>query len=111
MAGEKRGKRVQERINAALPVFLGDARGITRDVSASGVFFETNASLGIGSSIEFSVEFDSPNGSKMVLRCSGDIVRREVREDRVGVAVKIVESKMELAPVISVPERQTAAGT
>lgn len=77
----------------ALPVNIGIARGVTRDVSASGVFFETSATLDIGSAISFTVEFDAPSG-KMELKCSGVIVRTETHEDGVGVAVKITESSM-----------------
>ncbi|MEO7741665.1 MAG: PilZ domain-containing protein, partial [Usitatibacter sp.] len=64
-------------MKAALPVIVeGRAAGITRDVSASGVFFETDEKMAEGNAIEFTVEFDSPTG-KLVLRCSGQIVRVE----------------------------------
>lgn len=89
-------KRREERVCAALPVNLGTACGITCDISASGIFFETNSSLTPGSPINFTVEFDGPGG-KMELKCSGEIVRTEPRDTRVGVAVKIIESAMGLA--------------
>jgi hypothetical protein len=85
--------RKEERVGAALPVDLGNATGITRDVSASGVFFETDASYALGSTISFTVELDTPGG-KMLLKCQGEIVRIEQRLERVGVAVKITESVM-----------------
>lgn len=84
-------KRKDERISTALPVGLGTAIAITRDVSASGVFFECDASYALGSDIEFTLELDTPGG-KMMLRCEGEIVRIEPRGERVGVAVKIIES-------------------
>ena len=96
MAKGDRDKRAGERVLAALSVRLGGATGVTRDVSASGIFFETDASYGLGNLISFTVEFDAPGG-KMLLKCRGDIVRIEPRGTQVGVAVKIIESTMELA--------------
>ncbi len=68
--------------------------GITRDVSASGVFFETDVNYAAGSEISFSIELDGPGG-KMMLRCQGQIVRVEQRDGKVGVAAKIIESRLE----------------
>ena len=87
------GQRREERVSAALPVDLGTATGITSDVSASGVFFETDATYALASEISFAVQLETPGG-KMMLRCKGEIVRIEPRGKRVGVAVKIVESTM-----------------
>lgn len=86
-------KRREERIHAALPVNLKTATGITRDVSASGIFFETTATLALGSAISFTVEFDTPGG-KMELKCQGEIVRTEQHGSQIGVAVKITDSTM-----------------
>lgn len=79
-----------------MPVELGTAAGITRDVSASGIFFETDASFAVGSEIDLSVELDTPGG-KMLLKAHGNVVRVEHRDAKIGVAVKITESKMEPA--------------
>ncbi len=84
----------EERVRTALPVHLDQGTGITRDVSASGVFFETDASYRLGSEISFSIELDGPGG-KMMLRCQGQIVRVEQRDGKVGVAAKIIESRLE----------------
>jgi hypothetical protein len=89
-----RRHRKEERVSASLPVHLGTATGITKDISASGIFFETDASYAVDSTISFTVELDTPGG-KMLLKCRGDIVRVERHDDRVGVAVKITESTME----------------
>ena len=79
-----------------LPVSVGSAAGIARDVSASGIFFEIDAAYTIGSSINFAVKLDTPSGF-MNLKCLGEIVRIEPRDSRMGVAVKITESTMEAA--------------
>lgn len=79
---------------AALPVNLNEGTGITRDVSASGVFFETDVNYAAGSEISFSIELQGPAG-KLMLKCKGQIVRVEERDGKVGVAAKIIESQLE----------------
>lgn len=89
-------KRKEDRVPVSLPVNVANADCITRDVSASGVFLETNSSFSAGDRIDFAIEFDSPGG-KLMLKCNGQIVRVEDRNGKLGVAVKIVESVMESA--------------
>jgi hypothetical protein len=94
MTNREQGKRKEERVNVALPVDLGDAKGITRDISASGIFFEIDASHALGSTMDLTVELDTPGG-KMRLKCHGNIVRVVPNGDKVGVAVKMTEMAME----------------
>lgn len=94
MTLEQQDKRREERLFTVLPVDLGATKGRTRDVSASGIFFEVDASYALGSSVDLAVELDTPDG-KMLIKCRGDIVRIEPCGNEVGVAVKITESKME----------------
>ena len=68
---------------------------MTRDVSASGIFFETDAADAVGDMVSLTVEFDTLRGKRM-LSCQGDVVRIEPRDARVGVAVRIIESTMVL---------------
>ncbi len=93
MPVETQEKRREERIATALPVILGDVPGVTRDVSATGVFFETDADLAVGAAIHFTLDIDTPAG-KRVLKCQGQIIRTEARDRRVGVAVKILDSTL-----------------
>lgn len=88
---DKRGER---RVRAALTLNLGSETAVTRDVSASGVFFEMETARALGSEIKFSAELATPGG-KMMLRCKGEIVRIEPHGARVGVAVRIIESALE----------------
>lgn len=94
-------KRREERVSAALPVFLENATGMTCDVSASGMFLEIDTAFAVGEPLNFSVEFDAPGGKRM-LRCRGSIVRTEQRDGRIGVAVEIVDSTMGFADAESV---------
>jgi hypothetical protein len=99
---EDREKRRGERVSAVLPVRLGTTTGVTRDVSATGIFFETDVFEGLGELVNpgdlvnFTVEFNSSRG-KTMLHCQGDVVRVEQRDSGVGVAVRITESVMRLA--------------
>jgi PilZ domain-containing protein len=85
--------RTEDRVDRALPVDLGSVKGVTRNVSASGVFFETDAQYAVGSEISFVVDLET-TGAKMVLRCRGGIVRVTQGDGKIGVAVKIAESSM-----------------
>ena len=89
--GEKRA----ERLFWKLPVNLGFASGTTHDISASGVFFETDATCQLLSSwMRFDVELDTPNG-RILMKYLGEIVRIEPRNKKVGVAMRIIDSSAE----------------
>ena len=105
----ERVNRVEKRVNAALPVNFEDgAIGLTRDVSASGIFFDIDIDNVPGSLISFTLEFEGPGGG-MILRCKAQVLRVEhpleesppnVKQSatagkRVGIAAKIIESKFE----------------
>jgi hypothetical protein len=83
--------RRDERVRALLPVTLGLSAGTTRDVSASGIFFETDAVIASGSSISFDIHIDTGSGP-MVMTCRGEVVRLEHGDGRIGVAVRIQQS-------------------
>jgi hypothetical protein len=91
---EIKQSRQDDRVPVSLPVSIGNADCVTRDVSATGVFFETSSTFNVGEQIEFAIEFDSPGG-KLLLQCNGQIVRVEDRNGKVGVGVKIVNSVMQ----------------
>jgi len=87
-------KRRESRMSTRRPVKLGHARGVTRNVSASGVFFETDVPHVVGNEISFSIELIGPQGEKLVLNCRGEIVRVEVAGDKVGLAIRTRTSKL-----------------
>ena len=66
-------------------------RGLMRDVSASGIFFETDAAYAIGSVIEVRLDLDTPWG-KVKVESEGTIVRIEPYGRRVGVAVRFTDA-------------------
>lgn len=92
---QPQGRR-DERVDTALLVFLDNARGVTRDMSASGAYFWTSGNFTPGESINFAIEVKTADG-KMMWKCKGDIVRAEPFAHMVGVATRITESRMESA--------------
>jgi len=75
------------------PVRLGGRTGITRNISTSGVFFETDVDYALGSELSFAIELDGQAQRELTLRCRGMVVRVEHRAGNVGIAVEIISSQ------------------
>ena len=86
--------RQEDRISAKRPVRLEHGSGITRNISASGVFFETVGHYVPGNRITFAIELRGVGEENVLLDCQGTIVRVENKANRVGVGVKIVASTL-----------------
>ena len=83
-------KRKDQRVDTALFVHTENARGVTRDVSASGAFFWTAGRYAVGQPIRFAIEHKTTNGRE-VSNCLGQVLRIEPRDYMVGVAASIKE--------------------
>lgn len=92
-----RDKRKEERVNALLPIKAEGSTAIARDVSASGIFFETDADYAVGSPVNVALDLDTPWG-KVMLRCEGKIVRVQQRDDTLGVGVEFTRAGETEAP-------------
>jgi hypothetical protein len=87
-----RGKRCEERIRVELPVLLASGRGVSRDISASGIYFLTEQNLTPGDIVNFSVQLDyACPGTLLKLACRGEVLRVEPADDQFGVAARISE--------------------
>jgi len=84
VAGGFEERRKGERFKLALPVQLSDGIGITRDISTSGIFFETEKAYAIGDTIRLSLNFEHET-----LHCEARVVRVEPRNGQFGVAVEL----------------------
>jgi len=89
-------KRRDQRIDTALFVYTENARGVTRDLSASGAFFWTGGRYAVGEPVRFAIEHNTANGRE-ILNCRGHVLRMEPRDYMVGVATSITESTVEAA--------------
>jgi hypothetical protein len=82
--------RREPRHQGKLPVELESGKGVTRDFSGSGVFFETDRSFSPGQLIEFSLVLEHIDPDRPVrLKCRGEIVRVEESGQKIGVAAAI----------------------
>ena len=92
-------KRKAARRFESLPVkILNDERkGVTRDLSASGVYMLTDKHYEVGSIITMTIDLDNPPGTRM--RCVGTIVRVEDHGARVGVAVRMKPGETKILAV------------
>jgi hypothetical protein len=86
--------RVEPREQVTLSLQLtGGSNGVTRDISASGLYFETDSEQQVGSLIEFEIELDTPGGP-MKFKAQGQIVRIEQQGGRTGAGVKLLTSRL-----------------
>lgn len=87
-----RERRQAPRLPIAIPVELEGGTGLTRDVSLSGVYFETDRCLVVGEQVRMTLVMGRLAPDYPVrLQCDGRVVRVERREMqvRLGVAVAI----------------------
>ena len=83
-------RRQARRYRIALPVALEHGTGVTRDVSACGVFFETDLSFSPGVTISLSLVLEHADADgPLCFQCQGEVVRVEQRAGKVGVAVRL----------------------
>lgn len=84
-----REQRGAERFDTALPVSMAGATGATHNISAQGVYFETDVRQEVGSLVNFTLEF-TLYGERHQLLCEGKVIRVDTDGDRVGVAARLV---------------------
>jgi hypothetical protein len=87
-------QRRQSRVTAQLPIHVDGGTGVTRDISASGMFILQATQQKMGSPIDFRVDLNTPGG-KLQLCCAGKVVRVEALDGQVGVGVKILKQTIQ----------------
>jgi len=88
-AGEN--KRAADRFISELPIEINGSASVTRNISATGVYFETSEAPSPGSKVSFTIDV-LVNGESLKMVCSGEVVRLDHREGAVGIAVKLANS-------------------
>ncbi len=94
--------RTAARFDTALAVDVEGLSAQTRNISAGGVYFETDVDLPLGSLLSLSVQF-TEGGRKHWLACEGTVVRITQADGRNGVGARL------LTPFFSSAEEQIAA--
>ncbi|MGE5616134.1 MAG: PilZ domain-containing protein [Bacillota bacterium] len=86
--------RQSERVQAEVPVHQRDRRiATTRDLSPTGIYFVGEGPFSVGDEIEYSLEFENPNGP-IVVECRGRVVRVEDIDGKIGVGIHTLESRL-----------------
>lgn len=99
-------RRDEDRFGSELPLQVGCSHGVTRNISATGIYFETDTSQQPGSHIQLVIEMNV-QGEKLNLVCEGEVVRVDHRQGVVGVAAKLAGSFFsENAMVIDIGSNQ-----
>jgi hypothetical protein len=88
-------RRRVPRYPANLVVEMAQGNGVTRDIGASGVYFETQARPVDGASIRFTLILEHTDPAPLRLGCVGEVVRVEPRGDMFGVAAHITSHWIE----------------
>lgn len=83
-------KRASQRIQVEVPVYIGQEKAVTRDVSWAGIYFMTDQFFPEGGDLNFSMDLTyALPGKPIKLDCQGEVIRVEQLGDRFGVAAKI----------------------
>lgn len=88
-------RRKEERADNKLAVTLDGGSGVSRNLSASGIYFETEVPLRAGASVSFSMDLTNPEGEPVRMFCAGWVIRTEEIDGRIGAGVRIDEFHVE----------------
>ncbi|MEO8119248.1 MAG: PilZ domain-containing protein [Rhodoferax sp.] len=80
--------RGADRFATQLPVKMGRTHGLTRNISATGIYFETESAQEPPSRVHLSVEV-VVRGEKLMLVCDGEVVRVDHKDGALGIAAKL----------------------
>ena len=83
-------KRASQRIQVEVPVYIGQEKAVTRDVSWAGIFFLTDQAFLQGGELNFSLDLSyALPGKPIKLDCRGEVIRIEQFGDKFGIAARI----------------------
>ncbi len=86
-------RRVNPRERLTLPLKLADgAPASTRDISATGLYFEMQGAHVLSGPVDFELQLSEVS---MKFKASGEIVRVELKDGRTGVAVRLIDPRLE----------------
>lgn len=90
MFDEQRGNP-RERLALLLKLADG-AQAVTRDISASGLYFEMQGAHVLSGPVDFELQLPEVC---MKFTASGEIVRVELKDGRTGVAVRLIDPRLD----------------
>ncbi|QWD77366.1 PilZ domain-containing protein [Polynucleobacter sp. MWH-Svant-W18] len=75
----------------SFPISVGFSKGIVKDISTTGIYFEIDQSQSVGSDIDFVLDLDTPGGP-IQIQCHGTVIRIEEISGRIGIGATINET-------------------
>lgn len=94
-ATELQERRCAIRYALGWPVVLEGGNGVTRDISKSGVYFDTEWKIQCGTFLEFALVLPERNDNVRYLVCNAQVLRVERRQQGAGIAAKLVRMRFE----------------
>ena len=86
-------QRIEPRERLALPLKLRDgSQAVTRDISATGLFFEIEGKHLLGGLVDFEMHVLE---ARVKFTSTGEIIRLEHSDGRTGVAVRLMSPRLE----------------
>lgn len=83
-------KRASQRIRVEVPVYIGQEKAVTRDISWAGIYFLTDQPFVEGGALSFSLDLAyAQPGKPIKLDCQGEVISVEQLGDKSGIAAKI----------------------
>ncbi len=83
-------KRASQRIHFEMPVYIGQEKSVTHDISSGGIYFLTDHPIAEGVDLNFSLDFEYALPGKLIkLGFQGKVVRIDQNDGKFGVAAKI----------------------
>lgn len=87
--------RVDAREPLALPLKMGDHAAVTRDISASGMYFEMRGCHDLGGPVMFEMDLADAH---IRFSAEGEIVRIEHTDGKTGIAVRLLSAHLQPLP-------------
>lgn len=102
-------QRAEPRERIALPLKLADgAHAVMRDISASGLYFVIEGAHVLSGPVDFELQLPE---LAMKFSASGEIVRVELQDGRTGVAVRLVNPRLDAMDEAGGPDGVAAASS
>jgi environmental stress-induced protein Ves len=72
---------------------MGDETGITKNISASGIYFEMDTEMQAGQTVSLIIDLNVV-GRQMKWSCTAEVVREERRDNRRGYGARILSQEL-----------------
>lgn len=82
-------QRAAVRFDTRLPIRIDGAHGVARNISNTGIYFETDVEQAPGQLVNVMVEY-TVQGRKRQLACEGQVLRVQRQDGRVAVAARLL---------------------